>query len=114
MGKTKAIILAAGMGERMVPINQSVPKALLKVNGMTLIERIIGQLTQRGVTEIYIVVGYMKEQFERLNQQYDLHLIDNPHYFDKNNLYSLYLTRHLLEDCYVVPCDVYFHTNPLI
>ena len=59
-----AIILAAGFGMRMVPINTSTPKALLEVNGEPLIERTIRQLHEAGVTNITVVVGFMKEQFE--------------------------------------------------
>ena len=61
-----AIILAAGFGMRMVPINTSTPKALLEVNGEPLIERTIRQLHETGVTNITVVVGFMKEQFEYL------------------------------------------------
>lgn len=58
-----AIILAAGFGMRMVPINLETPKALLSVNGERIIERIIKQLYAVGVTDIHIVVGFMKERF---------------------------------------------------
>ena len=54
-----AIILAAGFGMRMVPINMETPKGLLEVKGEVLIERIIMQLHEVGVTNIYIVVGFM-------------------------------------------------------
>ena len=56
----QAIILAAGFGMRMVPINTEMPKGLLEVNGEPLIERIIQQLHEVGIKEIYVVVGFMK------------------------------------------------------
>ena len=56
----KAIILAAGLGMRMVPINTEVPKALLTVKGETLIERLIHQLHEVNVYDITVVVGFMK------------------------------------------------------
>ena len=56
----RAIILAAGFGMRMVPINTEMPKGLLEVNGEPLIERIIKQLHEVGIQEIYVVVGFMK------------------------------------------------------
>ena len=59
-----AIILAAGFGMRMVPINLTTPKAMLEVNGEPLIERIIRQLHEVGVKDITIVVGFMKESFD--------------------------------------------------
>ena len=58
----RAVILAAGYGMRMVPINTEEPKGLLEVNGETLIERLIKQLHTVGIDEIYIVVGFMKER----------------------------------------------------
>ena len=70
-----AIILAAGFGMRMVPINTSTPKALLEVNGEPLIERTIRQLHEAGVTNITVVVGFMKEQFEYLIDEYG---VDQP------------------------------------
>lgn len=59
-----AIILAAGFGMRMVPINTETPKGLLEIKGERLIERTIRQLHEVGITEIYVVVGFMKEQYE--------------------------------------------------
>ena len=60
----RAIILAAGFGMRMVPINTEMPKGLLEVNGEPLIERIIKQLHEVGIKEIFVVVGFMKEKYE--------------------------------------------------
>ena len=72
-----AIILAAGFGMRMVPINTSTPKALLEVNGEPLIERTIRQLHEAGVTNITVVVGFMKEQFEYLIDEFGVDLAVN-------------------------------------
>ena len=58
-----AIILAAGFGSRFVPLTYETPKGLLKVYGQPMIERQIEQLLEKGITEIIIVVGYMKENF---------------------------------------------------
>lgn len=65
-----AVILAAGFGMRMVPINLERPKALIEVNGQPLIERLIEQLHEVGISEIYVVVGFMKEQFEYLIDEF--------------------------------------------
>ena len=70
-----AVILAAGFGMRMVPINMEVPKGLLEVNGEPLIERTIKQLHEAGIREIYVVVGFMKEQYEYLIDEYGVELI---------------------------------------
>lgn len=108
----RAIILAAGFGMRMVPINLETPKALLKVKGERLIERQIKQLHEVGIREVYIVVGFMKEQFEYLIDEYGVELIFNPDYAKKNNLYSLSLASRYLNNSYIVPSDIWCDTNP--
>lgn len=108
----RAIILAAGFGMRMVPINMETPKALLKINGETLIERQIKQLHKVGITEIYVVVGFMKEQFEYLIDDYGVELIVNPDYARKNNLYSMKFVLDYLCNAYVIPCDIWCDRNP--
>lgn len=108
----RAVILAAGYGMRMVPINTEQPKGLLEVDGEPLIERLIKQLHQRHISEIAIVVGFMKEHYEYLIDKYDVQLIVNPHYADWNNIYSLFLAKDVLSNGYIVPCDVWFKDNP--
>ncbi len=108
----RAVILAAGAGIRMVPINTETPKAMLTVKGEVLIERQIRQLHEVGVTDITIVVGFLKEQFEYLIDKYSVELVYNAEYFSKNNLCSLSLVRDKLENCYVVPCDLWCEENP--
>ncbi|MBR6955918.1 MAG: NTP transferase domain-containing protein, partial [Firmicutes bacterium] len=84
-----AVILAAGFGMRMVPINLSTPKALLEVKGEKLIERLIDQLHEVGVSDITVVVGFMKEAFEYLIDEKGVELVVNDQYGVRNNLYSL-------------------------
>ena len=98
-----AVILAAGFGMRMVPINMETPKGLLEVRGEVLIERLIRQLQQAGIQEIYVVVGFMKERFEYLIDAFGVELVVNPEYARKNNLHSLALVKHRLSNCYIVP-----------
>ena len=107
-----AIILAAGFGMRMVPINTQGSKALMEVNGETIIERLIDQLHEVGINEIYVVVGYMKEQFEYLIDQYNVKLIVNEAYAEKNNLHSLRLASQYLSNTYIIPCDIWCDRNP--
>lgn len=102
-----AIILAAGFGMRMVPINRETPKGLLEVNGQPLIERQIIQLHEAGVQEIYVVAGFMKESFEYLIDKYGVELVVNKEYAAKNNLSSLALVSERLGNTYIVPCDVW-------
>ncbi|MGN0451583.1 MAG: NTP transferase domain-containing protein [Acutalibacteraceae bacterium] len=108
----RAVILAAGAGIRMVPINTEFPKALLQVKGEALIERQIKQLNGVGITDITVVVGYLKEKFEYLIDRYGVNLIYNAEYFTKNNLHSLSLAEVHLENCYIIPCDLWCGENP--
>lgn len=108
----RAIILAAGFGMRMVPINTEIPKALLEVNGERLIERQINQLHEVGITEIYVLVGFMKERFEYLIDKYGVKLIVNAKYASKNNIHTLKLAVRYLSNAYIVPCDVWCDQNP--
>lgn len=107
-----AIILAAGFGMRMVPINTEIPKGLLNVYGEILIERIIRQLHEANIYEIYIVVGFMKEKYEYLIDKYGIEMIVNPEYSKKNNLYSLYLAQKHISNTYIIPCDIWCKNNP--
>lgn len=109
---SNAIILAAGQGIRMIPINNSVPKALLEVNGEILIERIIEQLIESDVHDITIVVGFMKEKFKYLIDKYNVKLVTNDEYREKNNLHSLNLVRSLINNTYIISGNVYFYENP--
>ncbi|MGN0343244.1 MAG: NTP transferase domain-containing protein [Roseburia sp.] len=108
----RAVILAAGAGMRMVPINQAQSKGMLQVHGQTLVERLIEQLHEADVREIYIVVGFMKEQYEYLIDKYQVELLVNRDYDVKNNLWSLAKASKHLEDAYVIPCDIYCTENP--
>ncbi len=107
-----AIILAAGFGMRMVPINTQSPKALIEVNGEILIERIIDQLHEAGITNIYVVIGYMKEEFEYLIDEYGVELIVNEEYAVKNNLHSLALAQKHISNTYIIPGDIWCDRNP--
>lgn len=107
-----AILLAAGIGMRMVPINALSPKALLEIRGEVLIERIIRQLHEIGVFDITVVVGFMKERFDYLIDDFGVQLVVNPAYAEKNNLASLSLVADRIHNTYIVPCDLWFPENP--
>lgn len=108
----RAVILAAGFGMRMVPINTETPKGLLQVHGERLMDRLIRQLHQAGIRDIRVVVGFLKEQYEYLIDEFGVELVVNPDYARKNNLHSVDRVRGALSDCYVVPCDLYCTENP--
>ena len=106
-----AIILAAGFGMRMVPINLSTPKALLEVNGERLIDRIVNQLKTAGINDITVVVGFMKDSFEYLIDE-GVDLVYNPDYSTRNNLHSLSLVADRIHNTYIIPCDIWCDSNP--
>ena len=108
----RAVILAAGFGMRMVPINTETPKGLLQVHGERLMDRLIRQLHQALIRDIRVVVGFLKEQYEYLIDEFGVELVVNPDYARKNNLHTVDRVRSALSDCYVVPCDLYCTENP--
>ena len=108
----RAIILAAGFGTRMVPINANKPKGLIEIQGETLIERTIKQLKEKHITEIYVVVGFMKEQYEFLIDKYNINLVVNEDYKTKNNLFSVSRVLDKIQNSYIIPCDLYCKENP--
>ena len=107
-----AIILAAGYGIRMMPMNREVPKGLIEVNGEPLIERLIRQLHEAGIFQIDIIVGFMKEQYEYLIDEFQVNLIVNREYAQYNNLHSLALAKDRISNTYIIPCDVWCEKNP--
>jgi len=102
----RAIIMAAGTGSRMRPVTLQTPKPLVKVNGIRMIDTVIQGLHANGIKEIYVVVGYLKEQFQCLEKEYEgLTLIENPYYDTCNNISSLYVAREYLEDVIILDGD---------
>lgn len=112
---SRAIIMAAGVGERMRPITETVPKPLVRVNGRRMIDTVIEGLRANGITEIYVVVGHLKEQFESLKEQYPgVELIENPYYRSCNNISSLYVAREHLEDCMILDGDQIIYNKKIL
>lgn len=106
-----AIIMAAGFGSRFVPLTYATPKGLLEVFGERMIERQIKQLHEVGITDITVVVGYLKDTFEYLIDKYGVRLLFNPDYKEKNNLSTLYHARHLLKNTYILSSDNWMREN---
>lgn len=111
----KAIIMAAGMGKRMYPVTMQIPKPMIYVNGVRMIDTIIDALHDNGIHEIYIVVGYLKNVFQELQEKYkDIVLIENPYYEKCNNISSLYVAREHLENCIILDGDQIIYNKNIL
>ena len=98
--------MAAGMGNRMRPVTETTPKPLVTVKGRRMIDTIIQALHQNGIYEIYVVVGYLKERFGSLPEEYPgLTIVENPDYLTANNISSLYYARAHLGSCVILDGD---------
>ena len=98
----KAVILAAGMGTRLLPITMSVPKCLVPVNSKPILEHQLEALLTAGVRDVILVVGYLSELLsDKYGTRYrgmNIHYVQNHIYDRTNNIYSLWLARQRLDD----------------
>ena len=110
----KAIFIAAGFGSRMVPVTLNTPKPLIRVNGKRIIDTLIDACLENGITEIYIVRGYLAEQFDQLLYKYPMiKFLENPSYNEANNIGSAMVARYMLQNAYVFESDLII-SNPSI
>lgn len=106
-----AVLMAAGYGSRLAPITDKIPKGLLRIRGEVLVERQIAQLRSAGIDEIFLIVGYRKEQFAYLGTDPHIHIVKNPDYRRFNNTSSLYRVLDILDNTYICSADNYFTEN---
>lgn len=111
----QAIILAAGMGRRLGEYTRDNTKCMLPVNGVRLIDRVLGQLSQLGLSRVVIVVGYKGQNLiDYIGHRYDdrlkIEYVNNPVYDKTNNIYSLSLAKEKLQedDTLLIESDLIF------
>jgi choline kinase len=115
----KAIILAAGVGSRIRPLTDNCPKCLLKIGGVTILERMLTHIQACGINEVVFVLGYLQEQIESFVKnsfpELDAHFIVNDRYTETNTGYSLMLTEKFIKGSSFVKfdADVVFDKNIL-
>ncbi|MEE0946969.1 MAG: NTP transferase domain-containing protein [Acutalibacteraceae bacterium] len=111
----RAVFIAAGFGSRLVPITLNTPKPLVRVNGKRMIDTLLDAVVDAGIEEIYIVRGYLGEQFDQLLYKYpNIKFIENPLYNEANNISSALCVRHLLKNAYVLEADLVLYNPELI
>ena len=98
------VILSAGMGTRLMPLTKEIPKTLLEINGMTLLERMIRNCIDAGINKFIVIVGYNREKVTELCPQiaekYDIEIkaIENEKYDITNTSVSTYLASKFIEE----------------
>lgn len=108
----RAVIFAAGFGSRLVPVTCDTPKPMVKVNGVRIIDRLIDALTSKGITDITVVRGYLKEKFDVLLEKYPFICFrDNGKYETENNISSAIIAGEKIENCYICAGDLLI-SNP--
>lgn len=111
----RAIFIAAGFGSRMVPITLNTPKPLVRVNGRRIIDTLLDAVVSAGIEEIYIVRGYLKENFDQLLYKYpNIKFIDNDMFNEANNISSALLAKDLLCNAYLFEADLLLSNPALI
>ena len=115
----QGMILAAGMGKRLKDLTKDNTKCMVKVNGVSLIERMLSQLDQLNLSRIVIVVGYkgdlLKSYIQGLGVKTPITYVENPIYDQTNNIYSLFLARDYLcqADTLLLESDLIFEDTVL-
>lgn len=98
-----AVILAAGRGSRLRPITDSLPKCLVKVNGIPILQYQLDAFQSAGIRKIIIVTGYLSKQVDTYvselpQNSFDIIIVENKDYTHTNNMYSFWLTKEWVDD----------------
>lgn len=111
----RAVFLAAGFGTRLVPVTLNTPKPLVRVNGKRIIDGLIDAVLAAGIEEIYVVRGYLAEQFDQLLYKYPMiKFLENLAYNEANNISSAMCARYFMQNAYVLESDLLIREPSLI
>ena len=111
----RAVFLAAGVSARLLPITLNTPKPLVKVKGQRIIDGLLDACLDAGITEIYIVRGYLPDQFDQLLHKYPMiRFMENPLYNESNNISSAMVARYMIPNAYVFEADLLLSKPSLI
>ncbi len=111
----RAVFIAAGFGSRLVPITLNTPKPLVRVNGKRIIDGLLDACLKAEIEEIYIVRGYLGEQFDQLLYKYPMiKFLENPKYNESNNISSALCAKDLLSNAYVLESDLLITNHDII
>lgn len=108
----RAVLMAAGLGTRLRPLTYDTPKPLIKVSGTRIIDTILDALIENDITEIYIIRGYLENQFDVLLEKYPfIKFLNNFSYNQGNNILSACLAGNLICNAFVMPADIYINNS---
>lgn len=111
----RAVFIAAGFGSRMVPVTLNTPKPLVRVKGQRIIDSMLDALKEAEIEEIYVVRGYLAEQFDQLIYKYpNIKFIENLQYNEANNISSVVQAGALVKNAYILEADLLLYNKKLI
>ncbi|MEF9842023.1 MAG: NTP transferase domain-containing protein, partial [Raoultibacter sp.] len=111
----RAVLIAAGFGSRLVPITLNTPKPLIRVHGQRIIDSLLDAVYAAGIEEVYVVRGYLAEQFDQLLYKYPtIKFIENAMYSEANNISSICAAKDLLANTYILESDLLLYNPKLI
>lgn len=111
----RAVLIAAGFGSRLVPITLNTPKPLIRVHGRRIIDSLLDAVFAAGIEEVYVVRGYLAEQFDQLLYKYpSIKFIENPLYNEANNISSAIAAKELMQNAYVFESDLLLYNQKLV
>lgn len=107
-----AIIVADDLGIGALTVDKDTPDGLLELNGEVVIERLIQQLQEVGITDITVVVGFLGEKYDYLKEKYNVTLTYNKDYALKGSLHTIRLVDDKLGNTYILPANIWAEKNP--